>query len=127
MTIATRPSMKATGTEVAPGHWTARAKQLRSDDGGYTFESLAVEMAATLGWYPAAGTALKVGELADYALYATTALDSIVFEQGYLGGKPEPEHVDLHLELGWSQSVLLAGWFRSLENMRTWRDWDRTI
>lgn len=120
-----RPSMKATGTQVAAGHWTARAKALREECGGYTFESLAVGMASTLGWYPAAGLAGKVGELADYALM-TADLEAVYFDEGYLGGRPDPEHVALYVELGWAQSVLLAGWFRSLDHMRTWRDWDRT-
>ncbi|SCL17705.1 hypothetical protein GA0070616_1339 [Micromonospora nigra] len=90
-------------------HWISRAQHHRDNNGGYMYESLAVEMAARLGWDTPAKLARQVGNLADApTLYAHC--------------EPVAEAAALLECLGWAQGVLFAAWFRSLENYREVRD-----
>lgn len=87
--------------------WLAEAARIREQDGGYTFESLAVAMVLKLGWGPAA-------EIAD-------ALEGHVrswWVEPHLAATTTP----LYELLGWEQSALLRAWFSNLENYRTVRD-----
>lgn len=96
------------------GHWISRASAFREDDGGYTYESLAMSMVIELGWPTAAALAkamepLVTGWAAAYGREFTT--------------DPLSEHASrLYEHLGWPQSALFVAWFANLDNMRMVRE-----
>ncbi|MCX4858948.1 hypothetical protein [Streptomyces canus] len=88
-------------TDLKP--WIGRAERIRDGD-GYTYESLARDMAAGLGW--------------------TAAVDLAAALRGHVYGSPggHPLHQDvrpLYDRLGWEQAALLAAWFRDVSNRPT--------
>ncbi|MGV9242638.1 hypothetical protein [Streptomyces sp. NPDC003710] len=87
--------------------WLTEATKIREQDGGYTFESLAVAMVLKLGW-PAAA------KIADH-------LESYV-RGWYVEEGPRAEAAPLYELLGWEQSALLHAWFANLDNYRMVRD-----
>lgn len=82
------------------GNWAARAASVREGD-GQTYESLARDLVARLGW-----TA---------ALDVATALRSYVYSQP--GSSDLHKAVEpLYRRLGWEQAALVACWFRDARN-----------
>lgn len=83
--------------------WLALANRVRDGD-GYTYESLARDMAGQLGWTAAVDVA--------------AALRAHVY--GWPGGHPLYQDVKtLYDRLGWEQAALVAAWFRNIDNRPT--------
>jgi hypothetical protein len=101
-------------TTIDVAHWVGRAQHLREEDGGYTFESLAMEMIRTLGWYEAGDLARKVAVLCD------ADLSDGSFHTW--GEKTDETARTLYDCLGWTQATLFAAWLRNLGNFRMARD-----
>ncbi|USQ86975.1 hypothetical protein NFX46_26630 [Streptomyces phaeoluteigriseus] len=90
-------------TTIDVKRWTSRADRIREDD-GYTYESLARDLAGQLGWTTAVDLA--------------TALRGHVY--GWSGGHPLHQDVKpLYDRLGWEQAALVAAWFRNANNQPT--------
>lgn len=123
-----------TGATVPEGHWVKRAKAIREAaeaddmDDALLYLDLALDMTRTLGWWPAQSIAAGVGEAADKVWYDASK-DTVCWfseKEPCKGVRPvdvpDPECVELFAELDWEQSVLLAAWFRSDENLCMVRD-----
>lgn len=85
------------------GHWAAQAASVREGD-GQTYESLARDLVARLGW--------------------TAALDVATALRGYVYGQAGRSELHaavrpIYEALGWEQAALLAAWFRDANNRPT--------